>query len=700
LKHLLFEENGDFKAASVMSDAGATLQVEMPSGKRVKIKAAHVLLRFDAPQPENLISQAQRIAEDIDVDLAWECAPQDEFSFIDFAAEYFGGNPSTEQTTALLLRLQASPIHFQRKGRGRFRPAPAQTVQAALAAVERKRQQELRVQTLTDELLAGQLPDVIAEQAGALLYKPDKTSIEFRALDRAAQAAGIPAEELLIDRGAFPNPKALHLARFAAEHFPQGTGFSSRLQDSSLAHARIDDWPLSEAAAFSIDDASTTEIDDALSVSRIAQGGWRVGVHIAAPALGIGHETNLDLVARDRMSSVYMPGEKITMLPHSAVGLWSLDAPRTVAAVSLYVDIDETASRIVATHSAVERVRIAANLRHEHCEHITEADLDSPERFSQWPFGSELSVLWRFTLALSAERERVRGKPEPRFRTDFSFHIESQGGVEHVRIVQRRRDAPRDRIVAEMMILANSRWGGLLADHEIPGIYRSQQAGRVRMSSHPLAHEGLGVPQYIWSTSPLRRYVDLVNQRQLVALLTGERAPFGPRDAALFSVISGFEAKHSAYADFQNRMERFWCLRWVQQQGLSRAQAVVVREDLVRLADAPLYFRLAAMPALAGGRRIEVELAGIDLISLSLDARFVALAESSSVSDEIDALADIEDDETSAAAAQTDATIVSVGANSAQTDAAMVPAGANPAQNDTTIMPAGSAPARVASPSD
>jgi exoribonuclease-2 len=208
------------------------------------------------------------------------------------------------------------------------------------------------------------------------------------------------------------------------------------------------------------------------------------------------------------------------------------------------------------------------------------------------------------------------------------------------------------------------------------------------------------VPQYIWSTSPLRRYVDLVNQRQLVALLTGERAPFGPRDAALFSVISGFEAKHSAYADFQNRMERFWCLRWVQQQGLSRAQAVVVREDLVRLADAPLYFRLAAMPALAGGRRIEVELAGIDLISLSLDARFVALAESSSVSDEIDALADIEDDETSAAAAQTDATIVSVGANSAQTDAAMVPAGANPAQNDTTIMPAGSAPARVASPSD
>lgn len=635
MKHLLFEDNGDFKAASVMSDAGASLQVEMASGKRVKIKAAHVLLRFDAPSPDQLMAQAQKLAEDIDVGLAWECAPQDEFLFTDFATEYFGAGATAAQATALLLRLHASPIHFQRKGRGRFRPAPAQTVQAALAAVERKRQQELKVQALADALASGHLPEEIARQAASLLYKPDKTSLEFRALERAAQTVGLPAEELLIARGAFPNPKALHLARFAAEHFPQGPGFASRLQDSALAHASIDEWPLSDAAAFSIDDASTTEIDDALSVRPLAQGGWRVGVHIAAPALGIGHDSGLDLVARERMSSVYMPGEKITMLPNAAVGLWSLDAPRTVAAVSLYVDIDEMACRITATHSAVERVRIAANLRHEHCEHITEDELASADRASQLPFGNELSVLWKFTLALCAERERVRGKPEPRFRADFSFHIDTHEGTERVRIAQRRRDAPLDRIVAEMMILANSRWGGLLADHEVPGIYRSQQAGRVRMSSHPLAHEGLGVPQYIWSTSPLRRYVDLVNQRQLVAVLTGERAPFGPRDAALFSIISGFEAKHSAYADFQNRMERFWCLRWLQQEQLSRAPAVVVREDLVRLAHAPLYFRLTAMPTLASGRRIEVELSGIDLVSLSLDARYLGLvAESGTPADD------------------------------------------------------------------
>src|SRR3546814_12855854 len=67
------------------------------------------------------------------------------------------------------------------------------------------------------------------------------------------------------------------------------------------------------------------------------------------------------------------------------------------------------------------------------------------------------------------------------------------------------------------MILTNNRWGGLLAQHGVPGIYRSQQTGRVRMSTQALPHEAIGVPQYAWSTSPLRRYIDLINQGQLLA---------------------------------------------------------------------------------------------------------------------------------------------------------------------------------------
>ena len=129
----------------------------------------------------------------------------------------------------------------------------------------------------------------------------------------------------------------------------------------------------------------------------------------------------------------------------------------------------------------------------------------------------------------------------------------------------------------------------------------------------------------MWTTSPLRRYLDLVNQRQLLAVLAGEKPPFGQNDAELFSIISAFETRYAAYLDFQQRMERYWCLRWVRQQGLRRAEAVAVRDDLVRLADAPLYFRLPGAPTIAPGRRIVVDLLATDEIDLSVEARFVEL---------------------------------------------------------------------------
>jgi exoribonuclease-2 len=428
--------------------------------------------------------------------------------------------------------------------------------------------------------------------------------------------------------GAFDSTVRLHLARFAAEHFPAGIGFDARHDIEPCAAAAFEHLPLADGAAFSIDDSSTTEIDDALSVQPRAEGGWRIGIHIAAPGLGITPGSRLDEIARERMSSVYMPGDKITMLPQRAVGVFSLDAGRIVPALSLYLDVDAECRRIERHHSQVERVTIADNLRHDEIgEHFTETSLTDPSAAANLPQGTALAVLWRLTLASCRERERVRGKPEPRFRTDFSFRIERLDGQERVQIETRRRDAPLDRIVAEMMILANSLWGQLLAEHQVPGIYRSQHAGRVRMSTHALPHEGLGVRQYIWSTSPLRRYVDLVNQRQLIALLANEQAPYGPRDASVFAVISGFESRHTAYQEFQQQMERLWCLRWLGQEGIRETEAVVVREDLVRLVAAPLYFRLAAPEGVAPGRPIRIAIDALDEIDLSLQARFLGLSE-------------------------------------------------------------------------
>ncbi len=137
-------------------------------------------------------------------------------------------------------------------------------------------------------------------------------------------------------------------------------------------------------------------------------------------------------------------------------------------------------------------------------------------------------------------------------------------------ISTRQRGSPLDLIVAEAMILANSTWGGWLAECGVPGIYRSQASlapgVKVRMGTRPAPHAGMGVAQYTWATSPLRRYVDLVNQWQIIACARHGRtaalaAPFKPKDAALFSIISAFDAAYAAYNGFQHGIERYWTLR-------------------------------------------------------------------------------------------------------------------------------------------
>lgn len=626
-QNVLFEEDGAFKVGTIMSDAGASLQVEHTTGRRVKIKGAQVMLRFDRPSASELMPAAQKAAAEIDLDFLWECAPQDEFSFTDLASEYFGAAPSADQSAALLFRLHSAPVYFHRKGRGRYRPAPPEILRAALAAVERKRLQELQIEQDAKALVAGQLPPAVGRLAAQLLVRPDKQGLEFRALDRASIETQRSPERLLLAAGAFASARELHRARFIYEYFPAGEGFAA----AALSGDALADLPLADVQPFSIDDSTTTEIDDCLSVSRLPNGHLRVGVHIAAPGLSIVHGDHNDLMARERMSTVYMPGEKITMLPDEIVGVFSLDAGREVAALSLYADLDERGQKVIAIDSRVERIRVAANLRHDQLDGlVTEAMLEADDAVADprlAEFVPALRHLWKFTLARTAERERVRGKPEPKFRSDFSFYIDG----ETVRIVQRRRDAPLDRIVAEMMILVNSEWGQLLAAHKVPGIYRSQQAGRVRTTSYPLPHQGLGVAQYMWASSPLRRYVDLVNQRQVIALLQREKAPFDGKDAELFALMSAFDARYSAYADFQTKMERYWCLRWLEQNGVSRIDAVVIREDLVRLAEAPFYFRLAQLPELAPGRRIQVEVLESDTLTLDLRARYLGLVSDAAV---------------------------------------------------------------------
>jgi len=355
--------------------------------------------------------------------------------------------------------------------------------------------------------------------------------------------------------------------------------------------------------------------------------GWRVGIHIAAPAVAIVRGDALDAVARARMSTVYAPGLKFTMLPAAWIDAFSLNEGCTVPVVSLYVDIDGQFD-VTGTRTEVEAVRIAANLRHDRLDEVVTPAAMEAGRVDA-PFGSELVLLWRLARALLARREAVRGRPEPIGRVDYGFELDFAGAEPdehaHVSIKPRRRGAPLDLIVAELMILANSHWGGWLKQRRVAGVYRSQRrvmgVSRVKMSTTPGPHEGIGVDHYAWSSSPLRRYVDLVNQRQIVAAARGQEPPHAAGDADLFAIVSGFDAAYTHYAEFQERLERYWCLRWLRQEGVRRIGATVVKGDLLRFDGLPLLSRVPGLPELPRGQRLEVDLLALDEVSLSIEAR-------------------------------------------------------------------------------
>src|SRR5690606_34250241 len=600
----------------------STMQVESESGKRSKIKNAVVLFEFDAPEPAQLLQQAEAQAADIEIDFLWECTPQEEFEATVFAEEYYGHTPSAVEKAALIFALNSAPAYFHRRGKGRYRPAPPDILAAALAAIEKKRLQAEQQQRWTDQLLAGELPPEIAAISTSLLTKPDKNSNEWKAFSAAVEQARTTPERLLLSAGAWPHPLALHQARFMATHFPKGSAFAP-----VTAPAGFDDLPLAEVTAYSMDDSFTTEVDDALSATPMGEDKVRIGIHIAAPGLGIERDGELDRLARSRMSTVYIPGHKIPMLPNELISAFSLDAGELRPTLSLYVDADLASGEILSTETRLERIRVASNLRHDALdEEITVEALDDPS--APLNYGDWLRPLWRFAQHLSAQRDAVRGKTENNSRVEYSFVLEGpyDDPDTTVRLIPRRRDAPLDRIIAEYMILANNVWGGLLAQHGVPGIYRSQQAGRVRMSTHALPHEAIGVPYCAWSTSPLRRYVDLVNQWQIIAtarhgVSARLAAPFKPKDADLFAIIGAFDAQYAAWGEYQNAMERYWTLRWLQQQQIRSIEATVLRDDLVRLEGAPLVTRVPGLPTLERGHRVTIDILGYDELSLELECR-------------------------------------------------------------------------------
>ena len=648
--NLLYEEGGDIKIAAVQSATGTgdaeSWQATSLSGKKIKLKAKEVWLRFEKPEAQAAMDEALVLSKDIDLQLLWDCAPEEEFGLVDVSLEYFGSQATIPQQVALAIALQDAPVFFRRKGRGRFQRAPLEQLQAGLAALERK-QKELEQQSVwQQDLVAGIFPDTLKSSAKQLLFSPDKNSSAYKALIAACTETGESPAQLMIRCAAIESPLAYHQGMFLKAHFPNGAAHHANIGvDQAAYDAAIAELPLAEVNAFSIDDSGTTEIDDALSVTELVEGGHRIGIHIAAPGLAISKDDPLDQVARNRMSTVYFPGNKITMLPDSVIEQFSLDAGAPRPALSIYVDLD--ADGIVnrdTLQMRAEMVPMTANLRLEDMEHLVSEESLVDEGAS-YLYRKELAILWRAAKLLHAGRQEKRianglraeqlGVIDPNaLARDFHFQIQDVDGVQRVEIIPRQRGSILDTIVAEWMIFCNSASGQLLADHGLPGLFRTQKGWgplRTRMQTTPGPHEGLGLDYYAWCTSPLRRYSDLVNQWQLIALakhgVTAKMmAPFPPRDATLMGIAADFESCYQAYGEFQDRLEKYWCLRWITQDGDSKNVYVRhLKEGMSRVELVPLHLPIPELASHPRMTRAEVAVTDVDLLQLSAAVRVLEI---------------------------------------------------------------------------
>ena len=583
--NIFYEESGQFKVAAIVQKNDATYQVDTQHGKRTKVKANNVFAEFDGDMAA-FLENAQAQAADIDTDLLWEVCGEEEFSAEAIAEEYYGHAPIKTELAATLIALYAAPMYFYKKAKGVFKAAPEETLKQALAAIERKKQQDAQIDAWAEALKRGEMPSEIAADLKTILHAPDKQSLTYKAFTKAADALKTSAYELAKKTGGITSIPQYLQDGFEIKYFPKGTGFPD------LPLPEMPDLPKADVTAFSIDDESTTEVDDALSLTDLGNGTKRVGIHIAAPSLAVKPGDKMEKNIMERLSTVYFPGGKITMLPENWIAAFSLDAGAYRPAVSIYFDVDSEFN-VGEPTCKIEAVNIAENLRIQTIEPHFNAETGLDEA-GEMMFAHHQDLIWFYQFAVALQKARGKYEPDRAPQYDYSIELDEAGKVS---VVRRERGSPIDMLVSEMMILANSTWAQMLHDNDLPGLFRVQPAGKVRMSTKSEPHIGMGVQHYGWFTSPLRRAADYINQKQLLSLIDDTAEPlFQQSDAELFAALRDFDTAYTAYADFQRQMEAYWSLVYLQQQGTSELTATILKEDLVRIEGLPLVTRATGIP--------------------------------------------------------------------------------------------------------
>lgn len=515
---------------------------------------------------------------EVDLATVWELyAGSSQGLDLEALAECLWDSLTSERAYSLFSALRDDKLYFKEKG-GKYEPRPQAQVdelrkqQAAVANKGRAQAEmvarlEARFADPGAALGAEELKRLEAVKKYALWgdEAADKNAgLELlKLLGRPQTEAG--AFQLLVDSGVWHRHENLdvHRAGLTADFDPE-------LSEAAAAVARKDPehWvDLTALSTVTIDDDTTTEVDDALSVETLADGRQRFWVHIADPGRWIAPGSVLDLEARRRGTTVYLPTGRFTMFPPAlAEGPFSLNPGADTPALSFGCLLDE-AGALVEFTVAPSSIRVTRRLSYHQAEDLLAA-------------GDPLVKALADTAALREAWRRSQGAvmislPETEVKVDLASN--------KVEIGIYTAEAARD-WVAEFMVLAGEAAARFASERQVPVLYRVQRPGdpievdhlpegpvrefakivsmiRSGLSVEPGPHAGLGLGAYIQATSPIRRYGDLVAHRQLKAAAAEETPPYTADDLA--AIAAELDPLNGQAAKMERTADRYWVTEYL-----------------------------------------------------------------------------------------------------------------------------------------
>ncbi len=610
MSYLIISDGQTYKIAHLIEAYKTHLQVELvPEKLRKKIKPEYKLYQLKTNDITNFQTQINNLTPSIDTELLWDMIEEfdQKLSITELSKLYFGDHYTEIEQTTLLFAITTQNIIFNNHVDGCFSKCSPEE-QIKRQDIQNKQQSyEKLFNEYYNKLITLQNPNFNANiDPIKLLNKPDKQSIEYKALFQASKHLNISQLELCQKTNLAPDLATFFVDTFMLEIFPSGINYTKSTA-TSIEYPRSENLNLS---VFSIDDKHTTEIDDAFSITH-TDNGYLIGVHISAPALD---NTLQDMVA-DNISTIYYPGNKITMLPEEIINKYSLWENTQAPVVSIYFTVDEEFN-IKEYHSKLETVKIHKNLRIEELELLF--NVDNLDIEHNYPYEPELKILYKFATRL----EELRGKASVNnLSVDYNFAFDN----EKIIITPRIRGNPIDKLVSELMILANCTWGRMLTNNFIPAIYRVKQPSYpVKMTLHADSHTGLNVSYYTWSTSPLRRSSDYINQHQIINLVTNTKNHYTSLNPTLLQVVEDFDTKYSKYIAFQTKMERFWSLKYLLQENITVLEGTFVYKSKVQLNSVPIDIDTNGLTTQKPkGTKIKLKIFNINLTTLSFEFKIL-----------------------------------------------------------------------------